>query len=1166
MSKLRSWGTRIMLVCVALTMLGLSAPNSSAQTFRGTILGTVTDTSGAAILNAKVTVRNVDTGVERSTDTTADGGYLIPELPIGTYTVTIELSGFQKAVTTGVKVDVASERRIDATLKPGQINQQIVVEGASLPQIETTNDNLGGTFESKQIDDLPINGRDYTKMLIMVPGAAGEPNGGGDSPGSFGLFSANGNRGRANNFLLDGTDMNDGYRNLPAINQGGVFGTPGTVLPLDSVSELKVLSNFEAEYGRNSGSVVNIVTKSGGNALHGSAFEYFRNSVLNARNFFNTDGEPKDAFRNNQFGGSIGGPIQKDKTFFFLAYEGQREGLAITSLNVVPTLNSTDPNASAGNDFKQAIAAIPGGDPTKCNTTIIACVNNQPAGVVNPVIQNLFNLCNTKGGCSGGNNVWPMQNINGAAPGSPNSADAASAYNNSDNLMIKIDHDFNTRNQLSGRYFFGNSNQSFPLGLAGGNNLPNTNTYAPIRTQLVSISLVTEVSASQVNEARFGWNRYRNGFFASDSSVFGNPNETIGLNNQVTQKSDFGLPTMRFGQLSFLGSSPFSNPRNRVDTNWQFFDNYSWHLNRHDLKMGFEFRRTAVDSFNDFSRRGVLVFDQLSDFLTGTPVSTLLFSSRQIVGDTNRKARQNNEGLYFQDSIRLTSQFTLNLGVRWDYFGVIHAENGLLTTYDPSLPFGLVARSPLYNKDFNNFAPRASLAWDVFGKGKTVVRAGVGVFYDDFSQDAFTGQIYENSFNAGAAYNPTGSSPVFVMKPPSAPTPIAPGVPVFVRDVTSDASTIQKNLRTPYVYNYNLNVQQELFRSTVLQVGYVGSAGRKLLRLRDINQPTQAQITAADLLCMCINDGDVPRTAFTTPMSPQEPFAPFYLNQLESTATSNYNSLQVSLTQRNWHGFTHQISYTWAHSIDDASDSQDYVPNAAMPNDSTNPKGDKGPSNFDVRQRFVWASSYEIPKWEKIGRMGEGWSLTGVLTLMSGHPFSMNYNFTDDYSGSGEFFDRPDIVARPVYNYSNPSQFLDLSAFKIPCDYPAAGGDGFADTCIPGTRHFGTLGRNALLGPNFRNFDFGVAKLTSLTERFKLQFRADFFNITNHPNFANPLAVAFFADTAPNRSGQFPAGVDSTGHSVGFLPLTATSDVGLGNPVLGGGGQRSIQFALTLLF
>src|SRR5580704_12930102 len=695
-----SWCVRGLQLLAAILLMTMIAAPAWSQTFRGPIFGPVTDSSGAAVAGATVTIKNVDTGLVRTTVSTGDGTYNVPELPIGTYSVTIDKSGLQTAVTTGVTVDVSSERRVDAALKPGQMNQTVEVSAETLPVVETTSDTLGGTFETSEITDLPINGRDYTKMLIMVPGAAGEPNGGGDSPGSYGLFSANGNRGRANNFLLDGTDMNDGYRNLPAINQGGVFGTPGTVLPLDSVSELKVLSNFEAEYGRNSGSVVNIVTKSGGNNLHGSAFEYFRNNVLNARNFFNTSDEPKDAFRNNQFGGSLGGPIIKDKTFFYVAYEGQREGLAITSLNVVPTLNSTDANATAANDFKQAIAAIPGGDPSQCNTTIIACVNNQPPGVVNPVILNLFNLCNTKGGCSGGNNVWPLTNIAGAAPGSPNSADAAPAYNNADSMIVKIDQVINPHNQLSGRYFFGNSHQSFPLGLAGGNNLPNTNTNSPIRTQLVSISLVTETSPSQVNEARFGWNRYRQGFFAADASVFGNPNTTIGLNNQVTDPVDFGLPTIRFGQLSFLGSSPFSNPRNRVDTNWQFFDNYSWKLNRHDIKFGYEFRRTTVDSFNDLLERGVLDFDSLADFLGGglcsgsIPSSCTPTSSTINVGNTSRNVHQNSHGLYIQDGIHVNSRLVVNLGLRWDYYGVIGADGNQLSVYNPAV--GLVQKSQLY--------------------------------------------------------------------------------------------------------------------------------------------------------------------------------------------------------------------------------------------------------------------------------------------------------------------------------------------------------------------------------------------------------------------------------------------------------------------------------------
>jgi hypothetical protein len=1154
MNLLKAWGVLVLVFAFSV--------GAAAQTFRGTILGTVTDKSGGTVPKAKVTVRNVDTGLTRETQTTDDGGYTVPELPIGNYTVTVEKTGFQTSVTTGVRVHVgAFERRVDVILQPGEVTQRVEVSGETLPMVETTSDVLGGSFESKQVLDLPVNGRDYTKLLIMVPGANGEPNGGGDSPGSFGLFSANGNRGRANNFLLDGSDMNDGYRNLPAINQGGVFGTPGTVLPLEVIAEVRILSNFQAEYGRNSGAVVNIVTKSGTNDLHGSAFEYFRNDHLNARNFFNSVG-PKDRFRNNQFGGSLGGPIVKDKTFWYVAYEGQREGLSVTSLNVVPALS----------DYAAAVGVL-GGDTTKCTSTIIACIRGN-SSVINPVILNLFNLCASKGGCSGGKDLWPAVNVPGAPAGSTNSVVGAPASNDANSFIVKIDQSLNRNNQLTGRYFFGNSNQSFPLGLAGGNNLPGTNTFAPIRTQLVAVSLVSTLSSNKVNEARFGWNRYRNGFFAADRDVFGNPNTTFGLNNGVTNPRDFGLPTIRFTTFSFLGSSPFSNPRDRVDTNWQFIDGFSWKIGKHDVKFGYEFRRTAVDSFNDFSARGVLVFDTLDEFLSGTPTGNVLFSSRSITNNTDRQARQNSHAFYVQDSFRWTTRFTLNLGVRWDYFGVIHEEKGRFSVYDPNV--GLIHRDPLYDKDFNNFSPRASVAWDLTGKGKTVVRAGFGVFYDVFSQDAFTGQIFENSFNAGLAYNPISpaADAVLVLKPPTLPFTVAANQPVFTRDVTSDAATVQKSFRTPYIYNYNLNIQQELFHNAVLQVGYVGSAGRKLLRFLDINQPTQAQITAADLSCTpapCVFD-PIPRGSpgfpgFTANLSSLEPFPPFVVNQLEAAATSNYNSLQVSLTQQNWRNLTNQITYTYSHSTDTASDSQDYVPNAAQPQDSTNPRSNKGPSNFDVRQRFVWSATYEFPKWAALGRMGEGWQVSSVLTLMSGHPFHLNYNFIDDYSGSGEFFDRPDVVGPIRYNRSDPTKFLDLASFKIPCSYPTGGGDGFADTCVPGSRHFGNLGRNALLGPDYRNWDFAVSKITRLGERFRLLLRADFYNLTNHPNFANPLAVAFFADAAPNRTGANPTGIDLvTGRSLGFSPITATSDVGLGNPILGGGGPRSIQFALKLLF
>ncbi len=295
-----------MRVWMILAVVVLAANVLVAQTFRGTILGTVTDASGAVVSGAQVTVRNANTGLERATRTSADGSYSVPELPIGTYAVTVSQSGFQTSATTGVVVDVAGERRVDVSLRPGQVAERVEVSGESLPQVETTSTVVGGTLTSETIANIPVNGRDYMKLIYLNPGIAGSPDQISDSPGSFGTFSMNGSRGRANNFLLDGTDMNDGYRNDPAINEAGVFGDPATILPIDAVAELRVLSNYEAEYGRNSGAVVNIVTKSGTNAWHGSLLEYWRSGQLGARNYFNFKPDPKNSFLNNQFGGSFG--------------------------------------------------------------------------------------------------------------------------------------------------------------------------------------------------------------------------------------------------------------------------------------------------------------------------------------------------------------------------------------------------------------------------------------------------------------------------------------------------------------------------------------------------------------------------------------------------------------------------------------------------------------------------------------------------------------------------------------------------------------------------------------------------------------------------------------------------------------------------------------------
>src|SRR5579872_292752 len=448
---------RAILACVV-----LMAGSLAAQTFRGTILGSVTDASGAVVPGASVKVHNVNTGQDRVTVTTADGTYAVPELPVGTYSVTVTQKGFQTSITNTVAVDVASERRVDVSLKPGQVNEQVEVSGESLPTIETTNNTLGGVLTQETVKDLPINGRDYTKLIFLNPGVAGSPDQITDSPGSFGEFSMNGARGRSNNYLLDGTDMNDGYRNDPAINQGGVFATPSAILPIDAVNEMRVLSNFEAEYGRNGGAVVNIVTRSGSNQLHGSAFEYFRNSALDARNFFDVAPAPKAPFHNNQFGGAIGGPIVKDKTFFFLDYEGQREKVGVVSLACVPT--------RALIQEKTAVAAASPAGLSSVGQNIVNFWPHNPANYIPGIIS-------TDAGCFSGTNF------------SPDYTAIAPSFNNLSSFIAKIDHSFSRRNSISGRYFFGDSTQQFPLALnATGGQLPGFDTVTPTRVQLVSIT------------------------------------------------------------------------------------------------------------------------------------------------------------------------------------------------------------------------------------------------------------------------------------------------------------------------------------------------------------------------------------------------------------------------------------------------------------------------------------------------------------------------------------------------------------------------------------------------------------------------------------------------------------------------------------------------------
>lgn len=1067
--------TLLCMICIL-----AAAATMPAQTFRGGVQGTVTDLTGHSVADATVTVNNLETGLTRTAKTSSAGTYFISELPIGIYNIRVEKDGDRQELLKGIKVEVSTNQRVDFQLKPKTEVQQEEVKTTQVmemtsqsPLINSTQDNLGRTIEAKNLQDLPMNGRDVYKVFSLSPGFHASTDNQGDSAGSFGVFSMNGNRGRSNSFNIDGTDATDSYRNIPVLDDFGVFGVPVLKLPLDSLQEVSILGNFEAEYGHNSGATVDFITKSGTNKLHGSAYEYFRNNALDARNLFDTIGTPQDAFHNNQFGGSVGGPIVKDRTFFFASYEGDRESVGFPVLTRVPTKDQ----------LNQAIA--------------------DNGGVVNPVIAGLL-----------AHGLWPTPNVGADSQGN-NLVTSTSAPDSSNSVIAKIDQRFGETDYLTGRYFYANGNNSAPLALAGGGILPGFNTVTPATANLATVSYTHIFGLHLLTELRGGFNRVHKGFFPQDQAF--DPS-SIGL-NLGTSAQDFGLPSITVANFAKLGAAP-SDPRERTSTDYQFFNNYTYTVGRHNWKFGYEYRRNGTDSFFDNGYRGSLTFATLDDFIAGTPTG-----GSQAQGVSTRHTYQNSDSFYVQDNFSILSNLTLNYGVRWEYFGVIGEQNNLFSLLDSAGNLNNV--SQLYPRDLHNFAPRVSFAWDVLGDAKTVVRAGWGIYYDAFSSDLFLEQLPFNTLNAGPAYNGVGPDPITFSSTPAAALQFK--VPVFAPSTFSanNVFTVDQNLRTPYVQNYNLNIERALTKNIALQVGYVGSQGRHLFRYVDLNQfnPTTA--------------------TFAFP-------ALGVVNQIQSSASSSYNALSSILRFRSWHGFTSQLSYVWSHSIDNASDGIDFVPNASQPDNSFAANQERASSNFDQRQHFVWDFGYQFPTYRNWRKLTSGWAVNGAFLATSGQPYNVNYLFEGNFNGSGEFFGRPDLVGNPFAG-TGGLNLLNLSALQVPCTLDATG------NCIPGTQHFGNLGRNAFVGPDYTNLDFGLSKTTSLSERLSMQIRLDVFNFLNHPNLANPLVPGFAVDFLQN-------GITPAGRGIGFLSSTATPDVGAGNPFLASGGPRNLQLALRFSF
>ncbi len=1085
-----------------LLIFALSA-TSLAQTYQGRILGTVTDESGGAVRGAKVIITNTETGVSRSLETNDSGDYAAPNLQPGLYTIVVEASGFKKVERAEIRLEVAKDARIDIALPAGQISESVTVVNEP-PAIDTTTTTLGGTFSNKAINDLPLNGRDFQNLVVLRPGVQRSTGGG------FLSISSNGNRPENNNFIIDGTDNNDPYYGTTVVNAEGVQGTPGTILPIDAIQEFNAQEHPSAEYGWKPGAIVNLGLKSGTNEIHGSIYDFERNSFFDARNFFNTDDQPQRALRQHQFGASVGGPIRRGKTFYFGAYEGIRAFVSNSNQVTAPATVSL------------------GGDPENSIPDAIASLAARGIAV-NALSRNLIGT-----GAFTGNGSFPglFPGNDGTNPAGPTQLSSGFPnLNRMDNFIVKVDHVINEKNNLTGRYFFGDSLQTeqdiFVL-------RPEWRSTSDLNAQVFGVNWIWTPNVRWVNEAKFGFNRFWQAILTADNAL--DPVQTYGINTGVTDPVNFGMPTILIGGFTQLGGNrgwPLLTTPNKT---YQLVDNISYIRGNHAFRFGGEFRHGSTDNVRNRSGKGRIRFEgdgafdgstPLEDFLAGAPSRGDIF-----VGSSRRLVSMNSFGAFIQDDWRVKRNLTINYGVRYDLNGVIKEKDDLLGNFDPSVGLqqvGINIDQP-YKGDHNNFAPRLGIVWDPWEKGNTVFRAGAGITYEIPILAVFLGQNgVNNATTPGINVIPTGAIgsniPGTIVGAATTQRNLNWSVagPIFNVQANCDPDRggtpcdilgVKNDLRTPYVIQWSLNVQQALWQKASIQVGYVGNHGVKLYNIRDINQVVPA-----------LDDGS---EQTGRPFNSKFPFLG-YINFLENGYRSSYHGLQTTLTQRAWKGLDFVMGYTWAHAIDFVS-----LHRAAQPQDSGRPDLERASSDLDIRHRFTLSLTYALPGIKSWAQLLEGWQVNSIVTLQGGTPFS-GVDFENDTSLTGEFSDRWNVIGDPdsIPNFSTSG--------PVPVEQVLS---------QPAFGNFGNAGRNIFRGPSLKNWDFSLVKTWKATERFSVQLRAEFFNILNHPNFANP-AILFNNDL----------GILDT-----FGLVTATPDVAGANPVIGTGGPRNIQFGLKVRF
>ncbi len=1185
-----------------------------SQGSAGRILGSVTDQSGGVIAGATITILDVQRGVTRTLTTDQAGEYSAPELLPGTYTVRGVASGFKTIERSGLLLEVKQDIRVDLVLQPGDQAQTVTVTEEA-PQIETTNATLGGTLSNETINDLPLNGRNYQNLLVLRPGMMIYPGGGGWTQSTDGL------RPEDNQYIVDGLTNDNPLTGLTIINGPGVAGDAATILPIDGIQELNVMENPSAEYGGKPGAVVTVGIKSGTNSIHGTAYAFGRDSAWDARNFFNTVPDPQQPVALEQYGATIGGPIKKDRLFFFLGYEAE-------SYSVGNLFQASVPEATS-----QSSVALPSVGCTKIAAG--DCIHSLPDAISDLIMNGVqpSALSLKLSGCTPPASPGALYTCTGGLY--PTNSSSTNAFPQgfpsvfrSDNGVAKVDYHINDSNTVSGMYFQSEGDITAedvtylqPQWLSHQINEP----------KVFGADWAWTPNSRWLNDARFGYISMNRNNKTLDQSV---PASDYGIYTGVTNPITGSLPQIHVNGFTNLGGSPGWPSLQGPATVFQFVDYVSYLHGNHAIKFGGEIRHNGVDVGAYGGSKGAIRFSggnaiagtvadpsgstALEDFLAGDPsVATIQ------LGNPQRHLTTIGYAASVQDDWRVTPKLTLNLGLRYDYTTPLRESNDLLGNFDPAvglLQVGKQISSP-YNGDHKDFGPRLGVAWDISGNGTTVIRAGGSVVFDTqlpMFVFAEIGNNAQNGASGGVISVPTGasqvtcpascmnnSSPTFgtpvtvqgtgsiavssvtlsgtslasswqnngpnntIFPPASTPIQCGDGLtppatignpPPASDPAPCNVNGMDRNFRNPYVTNWTLGIQHAFTPNLSLDVAYVGDHASRLPGIRDINQPIPVPGNAI---------------ALPGPLSAQYPYLGF-VNFLSNLYRSNYNGLQATLTERTSHGLSFTLGYTYSHALD--QDSFNISP--FLPQDSTNPGAEYASSDFDIRHRFTFSLSYALPSRKSRAQLLEGWSVNSIVTWQTGQPWIAN-DQGDNISGTGELADRWDFFGNPKDFTSGPN--------PLPCFGDAFCGNGTAipQACItaatnagpgvldelnslggcymqgksvlipPALGTFGTMGRNIFRDSGFRNWDLSVTKQTKFRERLTAQFRAEFFNVLNHPNFANPyggpsgFGLGAYAD--PSQPGQFGCGC-------------ATPDQAGSNPVLGSGGNRAIQLGLKLIF